>query len=175
MALNPKDEEDPAVNVFDLWEGADFGLEIKNVAGYRNYDDSKFKSPTPLFKGDEDEMKKVYDQLYKLQPFIDEKKFKSFEELEKKFQEVTSGVNAKIQKKADELFPEAKETLPEIPPAFEKKVKKPKEEKEVIPEVPFEEKKPTKKTKKEAKKEPSVDPEISENALDYYEKMALED
>ena len=103
------------------------------------------------------------------------KKFKSFEELEKKFQEVTSGVNAKIQKKADELFPEAKETLPEIPPAFEKKVKKPKEEKEVIPEVPFEEKKPTKKTKKEAKKEPSVDPEISENALDYYEKMALED
>jgi hypothetical protein len=73
------------------------------------------------------------------------------------------------------LFPEAKETLPEIPPAFEKKVKKPKEEKEVIPEVPFEEKPATKKPTKKSKKESSVEPEISENALDYYEKMALED
>jgi len=60
---------------------------IKKVKGFRNYDDSKFReTPSALFGGDEPKLKKLYEeQLYKLQPFKEESKFKSYEDLEKKF------------------------------------------------------------------------------------------
>src|ERR1035437_7120894 len=105
-AFKPKDEDDPAVNVFDFWEGADFSLEIKKVAGYRNYDDSKFRAASPLFKGDDAELEKIFKQLYPLQLFIADAKFKTLQALEKQFNETVSGVKGKVQKKADELFPE---------------------------------------------------------------------
>lgn len=38
------------VNPFDFWNGADFQLKIRNVAGYRNYDKSEFKAPSTCSK-----------------------------------------------------------------------------------------------------------------------------
>jgi hypothetical protein len=171
-ALKPKDEDDPAINVFDFWEGADFGLEIKKVAGYRNYDDSKFRTASPLFKGDESEMEKVYKQLYKLQPFIAEEKFKSYEDLEKKFNDTVSGVKGRIQKKADELF----DTKPaaEAPPA---KTRKPKSEGDEAPWKETAARKPKPAAKKEAKTETTEAdvPVEQEDALNYYEKLGEQD
>jgi len=177
MALKPKDEDDPAVNVFDFWEGADFNLEIKKVADFRNYDDSKFRVPSPLFQGDDDLLEKVYHQLHKLQPFVEEKKFKSYEELEKKFNDVVGGVKGKIQKKADELFQDSEK--PAVKEPEENKTRKPQTETATAP--PWEEvaKKTTeKKTTKKTKKTTEVPEEVpveSENALDFYNKLVEED
>jgi hypothetical protein len=171
MALKPKDEDDPAINVFDFWDGADFALEIKNVATYRNYDDSKFRIPSSLLKGDDKELETIFKQLYTLQPFVEEKKFKSYEELEKKFNEVVSGTKGKIQKKADELFPD---TPPVKEPEPVKKTRAPKEEKDTTP--PWEEavRKPKTKATKEPKTEVNTDdvPIESDSSLNYYESLA---
>jgi len=91
--LNPPDDDGdgqpdtPRVNVFDLWDGATFRLRIKKVKDYRNYDDSTFDNPAPLFDSDE-ELERVYSKAYSLLPEIAPDKFKSFEELEKRLHEV---------------------------------------------------------------------------------------
>ncbi len=41
-AMNPEFADETPVNPFDLWEGANFKLKIRNVEGYRNYDKSEF-------------------------------------------------------------------------------------------------------------------------------------
>ena len=174
MALKPKDEDDPAVNVFDFWEGADFALEVKNVAGYRNYDDSKFRAPSALLSGDDKKLEEIYKKLYPLLPFKDEKKFKSYEELEKKFNDVISGVKGKVQKKADQLFPETAPVAADAPAP--KKERKPKET--ATEETPWKE--PTRKPKASSKKEPKTEPTVEDvplednDALNYYEQLAEE-
>jgi hypothetical protein len=50
--MYPEFEGDDAVNPFDLWEGANFRLKIRQVAGYRNYDQSQFDPKTPLLDDD---------------------------------------------------------------------------------------------------------------------------
>jgi hypothetical protein len=170
-ALKPKDEDDPAVNVFDFWEGADFSLEIKKVAGYRNYDDSKFRAASPLFKGDDTELEKIFKVLYALQPFVADAKFKSYEVLEKQFNETVTGVKGKVQKKADELFPDT-----EKPATVEAPVKKERKPKDTSAEPPWEEavRKPKANAKKTPKTEKNTEevPVESDSTLNYYEKLA---
>lgn len=80
----PTFEDEKAVNVFDLWDGADFKLRQKQVEKYPNYDDSVFLEPNELLKGDEEKILEVVNAQYKLTEFLDEKNFKSYEELEKR-------------------------------------------------------------------------------------------
>jgi hypothetical protein len=80
--MQPQFPGEEPVNPFDFWKGADFELKIRNVAGYRNYDKSEFKSPSPLFDADETKLESTYNQMYDLNEFIDPKNFKSYEELE---------------------------------------------------------------------------------------------
>ncbi len=92
-AMEPKYEDEKPVNPFDLWEGANFKLKIRNVEGYRNYDKSEFESPAPLLDNDE-ELEKVWKREYALAEFVDPKNFKSYDELKSKFDRViglTSG------------------------------------------------------------------------------------
>jgi hypothetical protein len=88
---NPTDETETPVNVFDFWEGANFRLKIKKVMGYRNYDSSKFDSPTPLL-ADDKELENIWNQLTPLAEFTDAKKFKSYGELKSRLEKVL-GVN----------------------------------------------------------------------------------
>ena len=37
-AMQPEFEDEEAIDPFDFWQGANFKLKAKNVAGYRNYD-----------------------------------------------------------------------------------------------------------------------------------------
>ena len=39
-AMQPEFEDEEAIDPFDFWQGANFKLKAKNVAGYRNYDSS---------------------------------------------------------------------------------------------------------------------------------------
>jgi hypothetical protein len=177
--LKPKDEEDQAVVVFDLWDGADFRIEIKKVAGYRNYDDSTFRNPAPLFKGDDAKLEVIYNQLHALLPFTTEDKFKSYEELEKKLEDLESGASAKVSKKVDELFGDTPKSAEADKP---KKTRKPKDEDESTAPWDAAVRKPTAASRKPVAP-PTTEPETSEeevaveddNDLDYYNELSEKD
>jgi hypothetical protein len=83
----PQFEDESPINPFDLWEGADFKLKIRNFEGYRNYDKSEFATPSPLFDDDK-KLADVYEKLHSLKAFLDPTNFKTYEELEKKLKKV---------------------------------------------------------------------------------------
>lgn len=84
--MNPEFEGDEPVNPFDLWEGANFKLKIRNVAGYRNYDASDFDRPGALL--DDDKLEAVWKSEHGLQEFVDAKNFKTYDELKAKLYRV---------------------------------------------------------------------------------------
>lgn len=86
-AMNPEFEDEKPMNPFDLWEGANFKLKIRNVEGYRNYDKSEFDTPGPLTDSDED-LEKVWKKEHPLSEFVDPKNFKSYDELKDKLNRV---------------------------------------------------------------------------------------
>ena len=45
-AMQPEFEDEEPINPFDFWQGADFKIKIKKVAGYWNYDSSEFARQT---------------------------------------------------------------------------------------------------------------------------------
>lgn len=87
----PTFEDEKPVNVFDLWEGADFKLRMRKVDGYANYDQSTFMEPSPVFGGDEEKLLELVNKQHKLSEFLAPKNFKSFEELSKKLADVLDG------------------------------------------------------------------------------------
>lgn len=86
----PTFEDEKPVNVFDLWEGANFKLRMRKKDGYANYDESAFMEPSAVSE-DEEELLRVVNGQHKLAEFTDRKNFKSYDELKKKLNEVLSG------------------------------------------------------------------------------------
>ena len=86
-AMNPQFEDEKPLNPFDLWEGANFMLKIRNLDGYRNYDKSEFGEPGPLLD-DDSKMEGIWNSEYKLNEFIDPSKFKTYDELKQKLDKV---------------------------------------------------------------------------------------
>jgi hypothetical protein len=80
-AMQPEFQDETPVNVFDLWEGANFKLKIKKVAGYWNYDSSEFDSVSAV-SADDDELEAVWKKEYSLEAFTSKDQFKTYEELE---------------------------------------------------------------------------------------------
>jgi hypothetical protein len=89
--MQPQFQDEQPVNPFDLWEGANFKLKIRNVEGYRNYDKSEFDKPTPVANGDESELESIYNKCYSLKEFTDAKTYKSYDELKAKLERVLGG------------------------------------------------------------------------------------
>ena len=52
-AMQPQFEDEEAIDPFDFWQGANFKLKAKNVAGYRNYDSSEFAAQSALLDDDD--------------------------------------------------------------------------------------------------------------------------
>ena len=86
----PTFEDEKPVNVFDLWEGANFKLRMRKKDGYANYDESSFSDPVSV-SDNEETLLKIVNSQYKLAEFIDRKNFKSYDELKKKLNDVLSG------------------------------------------------------------------------------------
>jgi len=84
---NPEFEDESPVDIFNLWEGANFKLKIRKVDGFSNYDKSEFITPAPLFD-DDSKLEKVYTQTHSLQEFLDPKNFKSYDELKSRLDRV---------------------------------------------------------------------------------------
>jgi hypothetical protein len=88
---SPTFEDEKPVNVFDLWEGADFKLRMRKVDGFPNYDQSVFTEPSALFDGDEEQLLAVCNKQVALREFNDPKNtklFKTYEQLQKRLNEV---------------------------------------------------------------------------------------
>jgi hypothetical protein len=88
--MQPQFEDEEPVNPFDFWKGANFKLKIRNLEGYRNYDKSEFE-PVSAIADSDDDIEAIWNQQHLLQPFIDPKNFKSYDELKKKLDMVLKG------------------------------------------------------------------------------------
>jgi len=80
----PEFDDESPVNPFDLWEGADFRLKIRNVEGYRNYDKSEFDSPSVLGDLEDDALEDIWNKEKSLSALIDPSQFRSYDELKAK-------------------------------------------------------------------------------------------
>jgi len=85
--MQPEFEDEEAIDPFDFWQGANFKLKAKNVAGYRNYDSSEFTAVTPLLD-DDDALEAVWKKENSLKEFVDADQFKSYDDLKKRLEYV---------------------------------------------------------------------------------------
>jgi hypothetical protein len=85
------EDEDP-VNVFDYWDGANFKLRMKQVEGYPNYDTSVFSEPVAI-SDDDEKILGIANKQHKLSEFLNEKNFKSYDELKSKLEQVLGGTS----------------------------------------------------------------------------------
>ena len=82
-AMQPEFEDEEAIDPFDFWQGANFKLKAKNVAGYRNYDSSEFARPDALLD-DDDAMEAIWKKQSSLQEFVNADQFKDYDTLKKR-------------------------------------------------------------------------------------------
>jgi hypothetical protein len=87
-AMNPEFADETPVNPFDMWEGANFKLKIRNVEGYRNYDKSEFAEKSALLDGDDAKLETLWKQEHSLKEFLDPKHFKPYEVLKARLDKV---------------------------------------------------------------------------------------
>lgn len=93
--MNPDLDSEEAVNPFDLWQGANFKLKVtrQNVKmGSRtvampNYDESTFLTPGPLAEDDK-ELETIWKSEHSLKEIVDQKNFKTYEQLKKRLDDV---------------------------------------------------------------------------------------
>ena len=87
-AMNPEFADETPVNPFDMWEGANFKLKIRNVEGYRNYDKSEFAEKSALLDGDDAKLETLWKQEHSLKEFLEPKHFKAYDLLKTRLDKV---------------------------------------------------------------------------------------
>ena len=86
-AMQPEFEDETPINPFDFWQGANFKLKLKKVAGYWNYDSSEFDRVSPLLD-DDDALEALWQKQYSLSALVATDQFKSYEDLDKRLKMV---------------------------------------------------------------------------------------
>ncbi len=79
--MKPQSARAVSFNAFHMWSGANFQVKTYQKDDFPQYDQSEFEAPSALYDGDDGLLEEVFEQLYPLQPFKDEKLFKSYDEL----------------------------------------------------------------------------------------------
>jgi hypothetical protein len=100
-AMQPEFEDESPIDPFDFWQGANFKLKAKNVAGYRNYDSSEFASQSALLD-DDDAMEAIWKKQYSLADFMSPSEFKTYEELKKRLSSVLGTKNTRIAEEVED-------------------------------------------------------------------------
>ena len=132
-AMQPEFQDETPINVFDLWEGANFKLKIKKVAGFWNYDSSEFDSVSAL-SSDDTELEATWKQEHSLEAFTARDQFKSYEDLEKRLNLVLgSAPRATVPTVGDELEDESEGRGP-APSSFRQQMSAPPVKKEAVVE-----------------------------------------
>lgn len=99
--LTPSDELSTPVDVFNMWTGASFKLIVKKVDGFPNYDSSEWLPSEELYNGADSKIKDVLERCHLLSPEISPDKFKSYDDLKKRFYKVMGfdkGENLVVEK-----------------------------------------------------------------------------
>ena len=100
-AMQPEFEDESPLNPFDFWQGADFKVKIKKVAGYWNYDSSEFAAASPLLK-DDDALESIWKKEYSLSEIVAADQFKTYDELKKRLESVLRLNHAPVTSPIDE-------------------------------------------------------------------------
>ena len=108
-AMQPEFEDESPINPFDFWQGADFKVKIKKVAGYWNYDSSEFAAVNPLLD-DDDALEALWKKEYSLAELVDSSQFKSYDELKTRLNAVLK-LNSAPAKKAISVEEELEEEI----------------------------------------------------------------
>lgn len=97
--LEPQYADQEKIDPFNLWEGVPLTIRIKSKSipdgkggqiKVPNYEDSSFAtSPVEIFVGDDGKKEEVWNKAYELQPFLDRKNFKTYDELKAQFLKAT--------------------------------------------------------------------------------------
>jgi len=87
-SMQPEFEDEEPINPFDFWQGANFKLKVRKVAGFVNYDKSEFESASALIDGDDEKLESLWKTQYALSEFTKPETFKSYDELKKRLYDV---------------------------------------------------------------------------------------
>lgn len=119
-AINPKFEDDEALDPFDMWDGAPLKIraEGKEIPDSRtgnrvvvpNYEKSLMGRQGEFLDGDEDKMKEIFEKTHDLSEFI---KVKDFDELAKRFKLVTGEDHDALEAGTEEKVQEAEDDFKE--------------------------------------------------------------
>ena len=110
-AMQPEFEDEEAIDPFDFWQGANFKIKAKNVAGYRNYDSSEFAAVSPLLD-DDDAMEAIWKKEASLSEFVEPAQFKTYDELKVRLEYVLGKRGARPAVQDSEVQEEEYETTP---------------------------------------------------------------
>ena len=89
--LQPEFEDEEPMNPFDFWKGANFKIKIRKIGGFVNYDKSEFASPSALVDGDDDALETIWNKQHKLQEFVADDQFKSYNDIKTRLNMVLGG------------------------------------------------------------------------------------
>ena len=112
-AMQPEFEDEEAIDPFDFWAGANFKLKAKNVAGYRNYDSSEFAATGALLE-DDDALEALWKKQYSLSEFTAADQFKSYDDLQKRLDQVLNASRPKVAPEVADEEVEIKTAQPEL-------------------------------------------------------------
>jgi hypothetical protein len=110
-AMNPEFADETPVNPFDMWEGANFKLKIRNVEGYRNYDKSEFADKSAVLNGDDDKLEELWKKEHSLKEFTEKKNFKSYEQLKARLDKALGFEAVAPRTKAEDFVPKTSPDL----------------------------------------------------------------
>jgi len=112
-AMQPEFEDESPINPFDFWQGANFKLKIRKVAGYWNYDSSEFDRPDALLD-DDDALEAIWKKQYSLSEIVAPDQFKSYEDLDKRLKMVLGSRSSVSSFQQEEAIDEDLELKQEV-------------------------------------------------------------
>jgi len=112
-AMNPEFADETPVNPFDLWEGANFKLKMRNVEGYRNYDKSEFADKSALLDGDDEKLENLWKSEFSLKEFTEKKHFKAYDQLKARLDKALGFESVAPKTKAEDFVAKTSPDLEE--------------------------------------------------------------
>lgn len=119
-ALQPKLEIDKPFNPFDFFKGANFKLVMTKNDVFVNYDSSSFYPVSPL-SDNEEFIRNVWENQYKLNEFIDPSSFKTYEELKERLEAVCGLNEPEFMKTPDNKSTQTRIVEDSVPTSWETK------------------------------------------------------
>lgn len=98
--LTPEFEGDEPVDVFSLWEGANFKLKARLADGFVKYDRSEWEAPSAI-PGTDEELEAIWNRCHSLTELTAPEQFKSYDQLKQRLYVVLGKVTSSIGTEGD--------------------------------------------------------------------------